>query len=126
MPNFEVFHPVQAPRPGSPTVTVTSMAAISFSREAYGLLGEPEAVKLLYDKGNQIIGFQPARRGDENAYTCRLNGKSTRTVSASAFCKWAGLADGTARRWPMTVEDGIGCVDINLPGVRVTSNRRKD
>lgn len=117
---------MHARRPNAPTVTVTAKQVISFSREAYELLGNPEAVKLLYDKDERIIGFQPASRGDKNAYTCRLNGKYSRSVSASAFCKWVGLDDGLARRWPMTVEDGIGCVDVKLPGLQVTSNRRSE
>jgi hypothetical protein len=90
MPNFKEFDRKQARNPRGPSVTLTSRGAISFSAEAWDQLGSPEAVTLLFDEGERIVGFRPARRGERNAYPFRPNG-SVRTVMATAFCGHIGV-----------------------------------
>jgi len=123
MPNFKEFDRKQARNPRGPSVTLTSRGAISFSAEAWDQLGSPEAVTLLFDEGERIVGFRPARRGERNAYPFRPNG-SVRTVMATAFCGHIGVKNtGESRRWPMRIEDGIACVDLKQPSELVTSSR---
>ena len=123
MPNFEEFDRKQAGNPQVPSVTLTSRGAISFSFSAWELIGSPEAVKLLYDPDERIAAFKPAKKGERNAYVIREN-RSVRTVMATAFCAHIGVKDsGESRRWPLYVEDGIGCIDLKQPGDLVTSGR---
>lgn len=122
--DFEIYRRQRAPRNGGATVTISHYGAIHFSEQAYELLGKPEAVVLLYRRGERVIGFRPAVRGEDAAYDCRLGGKSakhTRTVSGLAFCRHIGLT-GPSRRWPLVMEDGIGTVDLKQPGTPVTRN----
>jgi hypothetical protein len=124
MRNFEIYERRTATRFRGPAVTLTQRGVISFSAEAYDLLGQPEAVTLLYDKGDRIIGFKPAAKNARNAYTIRLTGHSTRALSAKRFCDYIDVQLDGARRWPLTMEDGIGCADLKQPGTFVTSNRK--
>jgi hypothetical protein len=118
MPGFEMF---RAP-PKGPAVTITANGLLIFSWDAYELLGKPEAVQLLYDKDQRIIGIRPAGREAENTHRVRLSGRYTRVVSARAFCRHVGI-EGESRRWPLTMKDGIGHVDIGQPGVPVIRRR---
>lgn len=123
MPNFKEFDRRQARNPRGPSVTLTWRGAISFSFAAWEQLGSPEAVTLLYDEDQRIVGFKAADGAERNAYAVRANG-SVRTVMAVAFCDYIGVrGTGESRRWPVYVEDGIACADLKQPGELVTSSR---
>ena len=102
---------------------MTERGVITFSVPAYDLLGSPEAVKLLYDEAERIVGFKPAKKADWNAYGLRPQGKATRSISAAPFCRLAGVQD--TRRWPAYLEDGILCADLKQRGTSVVGNRAK-
>jgi len=125
MARFEEFRRVNARVPRGPTLTVTVRGALNLSRAAWELLGRPGAVTLLWDKGERIIGLKPAQPDALNAYRVIALGRYGRTVSAKAFCEFIGTDLSAARRYPLVLEDGIGCVDLRQPGMVVTSNRRK-
>lgn len=121
MPDFAEFERKLARTPGVPFVTLTERGVISFSVPAYELLGSSQAVKLLYDDAEGIVGFKAAAPDDENAYTFRRSGTTTRSLSAARFCRHVGIRE--TRRWPVYLEDGIVCADLKQPGSLVTSNR---
>jgi hypothetical protein len=118
MPGFEVYERTRAARAPGAAVTFASHGAISFNMAAYELLGQPEAVVLLWDKGERLAGFRPASTGEHAAYRIRLNGSRTRQISGSAFRSYIGL-EGGSRRWPIFMEGGVGVVDLKQPGTLI-------
>ncbi len=120
MPNFEIYDRVNARESRGATVTIQRRGIISFSPDAYAMLGSPEAVVFLYDREERLIGFRPAARGDQDAYAIR----SPLTVSAMALCKRLGIDTSESRRYPLGM-DNPPFIDLKQPGAVVTSNRRK-
>ncbi len=127
--NFEVYdkaHSYTARKRRGATVTVQPRGLLSFSPDAYEMLGSPKAVVFLVDRDERLIGFKPlsSTRGAGNAYTVRGPG-SQRLVSATAVLKVMGWQSSQAVRYPLAEIDGTLCIDLKQPGQPVTSNRKK-
>ena len=125
-PSFDEFQRRYARAASAPTLTVTTRGALNFNEPALVALGKPEAVVLMYARDEAVIGLRPASRDEENAYRISASGKdgTTRTIVAKDFCAWIGADLSEARRYPLTVEDGIGCVRLRGPVKVVTGNRK--
>lgn len=126
-PDFEVFERKYAKASMEPTLTVTIRGTLNLNEAAQAALGNPEAAVLLYARDDAIIGLRPAGRDEPNAYLVGKLGKAgkSQTIVAKDFCAWIGADLSEARRYPMTMENGIGCVDLRGPARIVTGNRKR-
>ena len=121
-----MFKRTNAPRAHGPALTVTTGGTLNLNVAAFELLGQPEAVNLLYARDERIIGLRPARRDELDAYPVRSSRPGRPPmVSAKAFCEPIGADLTSARRYPLVLDDGIGRVDLKESGTVVTSNRAK-
>lgn len=124
---FEVFTKRMVPLANQPYVTVQKRGTISMNKSAHALLGDPDAVELLYDASAKVMGFRAVAETVEHAYAIRAMGgkaaSSTFMVSGRAFFRYYGVDTDEARRYPATFDDGVLCVDLSQPGTIVTSNR---
>lgn len=127
MANFEVFTRKNAKPAREPTLTITVRGTLNLNAAAYELLGKPEAVTLLYARAERVIGLRPTDRGEQNAYLVRPLGKSGSSwqVSAKEFSVWIEADLGAARRYPLALDDGIGCADLTRPGRIVAGPRSR-
>jgi hypothetical protein len=126
VPDFEVFTRRMIPLVKGPTVTLQKRGTMSFNKAAHVAMGSPEAVELLYDRTSQIIGIRPVAPEVDHAYPMRPQANKEDgpyIVSGSAFTKYYGIDTTEARRWSVVIEDGVLLIDLNAPGVVVTSNR---
>src|SRR5258708_21554751 len=126
MSDFEEFKRLNARTSRHPTLTVTVRGTLNLNEAAFGLLGKPDAVVLLYARAERIIALRPAGRDDPNAYHVSLLGKSghSRTVVAREFSAWIEADLSAARRYPLELDDdGLGFARLNGPAVIVTGNR---
>ncbi|MEV7970047.1 hypothetical protein AB0O34_29290 [Sphaerisporangium sp. NPDC088356] len=126
MPNFETFTKRLVPLVRQPFVTIQKRGTMSMNAAAFAELGEPEAVELLYDPAERIIGFRPVEKESEHAYPLRPQaGKSVGPyiVSGTAFTKYYNIDTSVSRRWTSYIDDGILCIDLKQSGTVVTSNR---
>lgn len=127
MPDFEVFERTNARASLTPTLTVTVRGTLNLNQAAYGSLGKPEAVVLLYAAEDRVIALRPAGRDEPDAYRVSPLGKSGRswTVVAREFCAWIKADLSAARRYPLKLDDdGLGCADLSGPAKVVTGNRK--
>jgi hypothetical protein len=127
MPNFEVFTRRMIPLVRQPAVTIQKRGGLSFNKAAHVAIGSPEAVELMYDRDEMIIGVRPVEREVEHAYPMRPQGQkedSTYIVAGSAFTQYFGIDTSVAKRWTVAIEDGTLCIDLKQEGTVVTSNRR--
>lgn len=125
MGGFEVFRSKGARGGTGDTLTIGKRGQLSIGQDAYQQLGKPEAVELLYDRKAKLLGLRPVAATSETAYIVR-GGDISHTVSGMALLRHYGIPFGTAairRRGKMAA--GIFWVDLNDPGVEVTSNRAK-
>jgi hypothetical protein len=126
VPNFEVFTKKMAPLGKKPSVTIQRKGILSFNQAAYAAIGSPEAVELLYDREERIVGVRPA---DPNAPHVYIPRSAVRKdygpylISGTAFVHYYGIDVTTSRRYPVTVEDGILCIDLKEGGTVIVGNR---
>lgn len=122
MPNFETFTKRMVPLVKQPYVTIQRRGTISLNASAHDQLGAPDAVELLYDKEEQIVGFRAVPKEAEHAYGLRAAGK-TYIVSGTAFTKYYKIDTSVSKRWPAHMDGDVLCVDLKAEGTEVTSNR---
>jgi len=127
MPNFEVFNRRASPRSTEPLVTIQKRGTMSFNRAAFEAIGEPEAVELLFDRDERVVGFRPVGADVPHAYRPRKQGNAYNYIIAGqAFTQYYGIDTGTARRYPAAMFDGVLAVDLKQAGTDATGPRGRD
>lgn len=122
---FETFKRQRAPVTAEPAVTVQKRGTLSMNAAAYAALESPEAVELLYDREERLMGLRKIDPSAEHAYMVRPLGRGGNSwlISGRAFTVYYGIPTDTARRWLGRVEDGLLVVDLKAASVQVTGNR---
>lgn len=122
---FESFDRKAAGVSPHPYVTIQRKGPFSFNRAAYKLLGEPEAVELLFDKRQRVIGFRPISPEKAKAFPVRAQGKNAANfmVAGQSFAQHYELDTSVARRYPVYLDEGILILDLNGESVVVTGPR---
>ena len=96
-------------------VTLNPKHVILLNGNIYKKLGSPEAVALLFDKLNSVIGINPVPRSKSNAFPVRskLNGRQ-KMIRATPFCRHYGISvDRTTAFMNADVdEDGVLRLDL--------------
>lgn len=128
VPTFETFRKRMVPLTKAPYVTIQRRGTMSFNKSAYAALGSPEAVELLYDRDEQIIGVRPVDRSVEHAYPIRPSGggkadPGSWMVSGRAFVQYYDIDTELSRRYPVSMDGDVLCIALKEGGTVVTSNR---
>jgi hypothetical protein len=115
---FEVFDR-QVAATGQPAfVSIQKKGIIRMNTPAFVLLGEPQAVELLFDRERQIVGLRASNPSAAHAYKVREHASSSsHLVSGAAFASHYGIDVDHARRWPAYMEDDVLCINIGEPPV---------
>jgi len=124
---FEVFDKKAVPNSAEAWVTLQKRGNFSFNRKAIEAFGNPEAVELLYDRENKLIGFRPASPGAPRAYPVRKTGNSgTHLVAGMAFSQHYGIPTEEARRFSPKLQDGMLVIDLKGDYEVATGPRQKE
>ncbi len=112
-------------------VTLDRKGIIMMNGNIVEKLGSPDAVVLLFDKVNSMIGLNASSPNVPNAF--RLKPKSSgrgRMVHASRFCRHYGISvdNTTAFIDPQIDEEGVLKLDLNstTPARRSASMNRRE
>lgn len=125
MPNFEVFDRKSKPVATQPLVTLQASGTFSMSRAAYEALGSPEAVDLLYDREERIVGFRPAEKEDAHSYPIKPQQNSLNYQTAGrAFCTYYNIETGSARRFAAKMFGDVLAIDLKESSQTVSRNGR--
>jgi hypothetical protein len=77
------------------------------------VLGEPEAVELLFDRTEQLIGLRGMSAQVPHAYPLRTQAASSSVlVSGRAFARHYGISTDAARRYPASMMGDVLVVDV--------------
>lgn len=124
---FEVFDKRMAPLAKAPSVTIQKRGIFSINRAAHKLIGEPTTVELLFDKDNQVVALRPST--EAHAYAIRPQSSRADTgqvvMSATAFTQYYDIDTSVSRRYKPYEKDGMLCIDLQGPSVKVVGNRSK-
>lgn len=125
MPKFEEFSREDArSRREDPQFTLQARGLLSLNQAAFRALGDPEAVVLLYDDAEGIVGLQKVDKDHANAYMVRKQHKSqSYVVGTQGFAAYHGIQTLRARRFAGH-DYGKGVWGFALrEGVAVTNRR---
>lgn len=126
--NFEVFRKRSKPKSSVPTVTIQKRGTFSLNQQAFDALRGAEAVELLYDRHQKVIGMRPANAETQYAYPVRrqANG-ATWLIAGLAFCEYYNIPLGNARRYVAELYDdgAMLTVDLKKDAIEVAGSRSK-
>ena len=123
---FEEFEKRSRPSTSIPSVTVLAARGFAINKAAYDLLGNPEAVTLLYDPAERLVGFKPSSPDHPRAYAARPQGRSTAAhVSGVSFMKHYGIDASTTRRYAVQMRDGILVLDLESESTEISGPRKR-
>ncbi len=126
MRNWQTFDRRAPSGLGEALVTIQRRGTFGFNAAARSAIGDPEAVELLYDPEERLIGFRPADPTLPHAYALRKQGGSNSWIIAGqAFTNRFGIPTGTALKYAATIEDDVLVVDLKTTGTDATGPRWK-
>jgi len=103
-------------------VTLNRKNVILLSGNVHERLGKPEAVVLLFDKLNSVIGVNPVPPTRPNAFPIRLKGHGRhRLIRATPFCQHFGISVDSTTVFlnPEIDDDGVLKLDLKqITGIR--------
>lgn len=122
---FEEFDKRAATASKNPFVTIQRRGPFSLNRAAVELMGNPEAVVLLYDKEEERIGFRPEPLTNPRALPVRPQGKNASTfmLAGQAFAQYYDLDTSVARRYAVEMKGDLLVLDLKAQSVDVTGPR---
>ena len=113
MPNFQTFTRRATPVVATPMVTIQKRATMSLNRSAYEALGQPQAVELLFDPDEQIIGFRGVDPSVRHAYPIRKQPTSySYLVAGKAFAEHFRIPVGETRRYEAEMIGDVLAIDL--------------
>ena len=111
----------------APYLTLQKGGTMSLNRRAFLDLGEPEAVELLFDRDEQLIGLKPTSPKEPYAFPIRPQGSRNRVsnyaVAGQAFTKHYDIDTSVARRYLAEMRDDTLVVDLKSGGAIATGPR---
>ena len=128
MPNFETFSRNLLQLKAEPQITVLRRGNMSLNKSAFTALGSPDAVELLYDTCERIVGLRPTDARGPNGYVVRFPAgreKGPFVITAMAFTKFYGIDTSTSLRRNAYLENGVLCMCLDDAATPVTSNRAR-
>jgi hypothetical protein len=119
---FERYDKRTAPIGGVPFVTIQRSGPMSINKAAYELLGEPEAVELLYSRKNRAIGLRKVSKKEPYAFAVRPQGRKGRKpsnylVAIQAFAKHYDIDTSVAMRYPAEMKDDVLVIELDRGAV---------
>ena len=123
MPKFVEFSREDSrSRREDPQFTLQARGLLSLNQAAFRALGDPEAVTLLYDDAEGVVGLRKADKAHANAYAVRKQQKSqSYVVGAQGFTAYNGIQTLRARRfaghdygegvWGFALREGVAVVN---------------
>lgn len=127
MDSFEVFDKRTLKATQTPYVTIQRKGTISLNKAAFKELHEPDAVELLFNRGERIIGLRPIDAKAPHSFPVRSQVRAGNyLVAGRAFTVHYGIDTGTARRYLARFRNGMLIVDLREQGADATGPRAKD
>jgi hypothetical protein len=106
-------------------VTINRKYMLTFNRYAVKMLDDPDAVKLLFEKKESLIGIVASSRKDKEAFPLKPKGGVSWVVHSAPFCRHHGLIIERTEKFDHPELDEAGILRLDLKNTHDVSNRRK-
>lgn len=127
MPTFQVFKERLSRGRAGPTVTLQRGGVFALNTEAYECLDKAEAVELVIDPDERVMGFHPVEPNAPHAYRVRPQvGSKTFLVSGRSFIARYGLTVvERAEKYPAEMMGDVLAVDLKKGPILVAKSHAK-
>ena len=110
---FELYIKGKTPRTPWPRVSILKRGAISFNEAAFGALGSPKAVQLLFNRTEQLVGIRPCDPSHPSAHSVRSQaGARSYVVGCQGFLQFCGIKTDVSRRYRGRLQGSMLEVDL--------------
>lgn len=107
-------------------VSINAKNVLTLNKYTRRILGDPEAVLVMLDKRESVIGLSPTHKGDKDGFEVKPKGGGGNfVVHITPFCRHHGILIEATERF---VEPGLtreGFLTLDLKRTINVSNRRK-
>ncbi len=99
---------------------------LTFNKFTAKALGNPEAVLLLFEKKESLIGIKPSTMTEKDAFPLKpKSGAMNFIVHAAPFCRHHNIVIERTERFDHPEIDDEGILRLDLKNTHDVSNRRK-
>lgn len=125
MRNYQRYIPGSFAPSKEPFVSVQRRwKTIGINQAGYVAVGEPEAVELLFDESEKILGLRKVSPSESYAIPVRKQANARNyLISSQGFANYFGLQADVGRRLPAKLEEGVLTVDLKEAGVEFSARR---
>lgn len=118
-----------ATRPSNDRINVTlnKKNVLTINRFTAKLLGNPEAVILMFDKKESVIGVVPSNLRDKYAFALKPKGRvnCNWVVNTAPFCRHFGIIIDRTEKFDDAELDDEGILRLDLRKTHNVSNRKR-
>lgn len=108
------------------SVTINYKNVLTFNKFTAKALGNPEAVLLMFEKRESLIGIVPSNMREKDAFPLKpKSGAMNYIVHAAPFCRHHNIMIERTERFDHPEIDDEGILRLDLKNTHDVSNRRK-
>ena len=107
------------------SASINQKNVLTLNRYTHNILGSPEAVLMMFDKRESIIGLSPTHTADPDGFRVKLKGEMNYVVHLAPFCRHHGILINRTERFSKPGLTREGYLTLDLKDTINVSNRRK-
>ena len=105
-------------------ITINRKSVLTFNRFAVDALGNPDAVKLLFEKKESLIGIVASSLKDKDAFPLKPKNRVNWVVNLAPFCRNHKIVIEKTEKFDHPEIDDQGILRLDLKGTHDVSIRR--
>ena len=106
-------------------ITINKDFVLKMNRYARGMLGNPDAALLMFNRDENVIRIAPTHIADPNGFRVKVKGGISYIVHAAPFCRHHGFFFEATERFVAPGLSREGYLTLDLKNTRVVSRRKK-
>ena len=108
------------------SVSINAKYVLTLNRYTRRILGEPEAVMVMFNKRESVIGLSPTHAGDADAFEVKPKGGGQNyVIHITPFCRHHDILIEATERFAKPALTREGYLALDLKDTINISNRRK-
>lgn len=106
-------------------ITINRKSVLTFNRFAVNALGNPDGVKLLFEKKESLIGIVASSLKDKEAFPLKPKNSANWVVNTAPFCRAHKIVIEKTEKFDHPEIDDQGILRLDLKNTHDVSNPRE-
>jgi len=108
------------------SVSINAQSVLTLNRYTREILGKPDALLVMFDKRERVIGLSPTHGKDPDGFEIKpKNGGQNYIVHIAPFCRYHNILIEATERFAMPGLTREGYLTLDLKNTINVSNKRK-